>query len=277
MIPAAEHLQALIPDLLTICRQAGDAIKAVYLSGEDIAVTRKSDDSPVTQADHAAHQVIAEGLEALTTGWPILSEEERIPDFATRQSWPCYWLVDPLDGTKEFIARTDEFTINIALIHEHYPCLGIIYVPMEGRAYIGIEGLDAWLEGPDGRQPLQVAKLNQAIAPRMLTSSRHRGEKLGQFIDQLAQSFGEPEWINAGSALKFCRLAEGKGDIYPRFTPCCEWDTAAGQAVLEAAGGQLLGMDFQRFSYNRRDSLINPHFYAVADSDIDWPAILAPV
>ncbi len=270
----------LVDDVIQLCRQAGAAIKAIYQQEDAVEVTRKADDSPVTQADFAAHEILIDGLKRMTPEVPVLSEEEQAPAFVERSQWSRYWLVDPLDGTKEFLARTGEFTINVAFIEKGQAVLGVIYVPMEDVAYGGIvaddENVAAWKVRGDQKEQLAVRQIPQDSIT-VLTSSRHRGEQLAGCIQQLEKNFATVEWLKAGSALKFCRVAEGQGDLYPRFSPCCEWDTAAGQVVLEAAGGQLLDMDFKPLRYNQKDSLISPHFYAVGAANVDWLAILKPL
>jgi 3'(2'), 5'-bisphosphate nucleotidase len=203
---------------------------------------------------------------------PVLSEESSPGELEERRAWACYWLVDPLDGTKEFLARTGEFTINIALIEDGRPLLGVLYLPLQEEAYIGIPGLGArrYRSSPEGgwmHDSIHSRKLEQGRALEVLVSRRHGGPRLERCLAWLRERWGMVERLNSGSALKFCRLAEGKGDFYPRFSPCCEWDTAAGQALLEAAGGSLVGLDGLPLTYNRRDSLLSPHFLAVADRD----------
>jgi 3'(2'), 5'-bisphosphate nucleotidase len=257
-----------------IAERASRVICDVYQSGNTLKIEKKADKSPVTIADLRAHQVIHDGLVALTPQWPVLSEEEQIPPFSTRGHWPCYWLVDPLDGTKEFIERTGEFTINIALIEQGIATLGLIYLPLKGCAYVGVVGRGAQRVTAEGRESIRVSQSVPDDRVRVLTSRRHSGPTLEACLARLGEHFKAVERINAGSALKFCYLAEGKGDIYPRFAPCSEWDTAAGQALLEAAGGQLLDTTFSSLKYNQSESLINPHFYALAAPSVGWVTLL---
>ena len=187
-------------------------------------------------------------------------------------------MVDPLDGTKEFLARTGEFTINIALIRDHQAVLGLLYIPLEQVAYVGIPGqLARRYSGPGWQaESLAVRPLASGRPMTVLASRRHRGPRITACIDWLEQHWGEVARDNSGSALKFCQLAAGRGDFYPRFSPCSEWDTAAGQAVLEAAGGALLGLDGQPLRYNCRDTLLSPDFLAIADpANPLWPELLA--
>ena len=263
-----------------IARVAGHAILEVYGRSE-FAVARKSDNSPLTEADQVAHGIIARALAKLDAGLPVLSEESQPGDHAARRKWRRYWLVDPLDGTKEFLARTGEFTINIALIDEHRPLLGVLYLPLERTAYVGIPGTGArcYRTGQDGRwemHELATRPLRTGQTLRVLASRRHKGARLDAHLAWLEREWGSIDRDNMGSALKFCRMAEAEGDFYPRFSPCCEWDTAAGQAVLEAAGGCVIGLDGEPLRYNVGESLYSPAFYAIADGAHPlWQKLLA--
>jgi 3'(2'), 5'-bisphosphate nucleotidase len=263
-------LQQWVQPLLSLCRTAGDAICEYYYAAVAGDHTAKHDDSPLTHADLAAHHILSSGLNALDAALPVLSEESTPAHISQRRQWHRYWLVDPLDGTKEFLARTGEFTINIALIDDHRPVLGVLYLPLEKIAYVGIPGVLAQCYSDAGAGEWSVT----ALATRhlqsggeltVLASRRHRDPRFIACLEWLAQHWGPLSRSDMGSALKFCRMAEGYGDFYPRFSPCCEWDTAAGQAVLEAAGGCLLGLDGAPLRYNRSDSLYSPPFYAIAD------------
>ncbi len=253
--------------LLALCVQAGDAIVAHYTAPGAEDFHAKSDNSPVTQADLAAHDVLVPGLERLTA-LPVLSEEsEKIP-LSQRRDWQRFWLIDPLDGTKEFLQRTGEFTINIALIEGSKPVLGLIYLPLAKRVYFGRVGTGAWrqdLSASDDRIPLATRCLPQEAPLVVLSSRRHKHAALRQAVGWLEATHGKVQRRDSGSALKFCQLVDGQGDVYPRFAPCSEWDTAAGQALLEAAGGSLVGLDGAPLTYNQRESLLNPWFYALAD------------
>ena len=272
-------LPALIPSLLELCREAGDIICEHYHAPGADQFQSKGDDTPLTQADLASHALLQAGLQALTPQLPILSEESEPADLATRRQWREFWMVDPLDGTKEFLSRTGEFTINIALIDDHRPRLGVLYLPLEQIAYVGIPGQSARSYHYDGHwqhRQLAARPLPEGGALKVLSSRRQRGPQLAECLDWLEQQRGPFERHNSGSALKFCQLAAGEGDFYPRFALCCEWDTAAGQAVLEAAGGALLGMDGLPLTYNCRESLYSPNFYAIGDTGHPlWQALLA--
>ena len=264
-----QALETLVTPLLELCRQAGDLIGRHYHAPGADQYQSKGDDSPLTRADLDSHACLKSALLAMEPRLPVLSEESREGELARRRDWRRFWLVDPLDGTKEFLARTGEFTINIALIDSHLPVLGVIYLPLEETAYVGIPGAGAcrhqFEEGAWRRDPINTRKLEAGQSLTVLASRRHRGPRLMACLDWLVGQWGSLERDDSGSALKFCQLAAGEGDFYPRFTPCSEWDTAAGQALVEAAGGCVLGLDGVPLRYNQRDSLLSPNFYAFGD------------
>ncbi len=222
----------------------------------------KADNTPVTEADIAAHHLLMDGLAQF--GLPVLSEESAA-ETSGRREWSSFWMVDPLDGTREFLERTGEFTINIALIEDHVATFGLIAVPVGGAVYAGGRELGAWKRVAEQWVPIRCRALPQAETLVVIASRRHRGEKLDANLAALEQHYPQLRRDHAGSALKFCQLAEGRADFYPRYSPCSEWDTAAGQAIVEGAGGAVLGMDGQPLTYNARDTLLSPHFHAVAD------------
>ena len=243
---------------MPIALRAAAAIMTIYESA--FTVERKLDDSPVTQADLESQRIILEGLETLTPGVPVLAEESAQAPWALRRTWRELWVVDPLDGTREFVKRNDEFVINIALVIEHEPVLGLIAIPAQRVVYVGAQGQGAYRRLADGtRSAIRVAP--PATPLRVVGSRSHKSPQVTAY---LAHSPAY-ELLGVGSALKFCRLAEGKADLYPRFGPTSEWDTAAGQALLEAAGGQVTRMDGHRLRYNCRASLINGDFVAFTD------------
>lgn len=264
MLPDAAELQRLLPRVSEIAEQAGAAILAVYET--TFAATEKADRSPLTEADLAAHRVIMAGLEQLTPNWPILSEEGRGISYAERHAWPCFWLVDPLDGTREFIKRNGEFTVNIALVVGHQPVLGVVYRPVNGLLYSGIVGVGAVREDPtDGRRPIHA--VTQAQDPlRVVASRSHGSDRLEQALAQL----GPHERVSMGSSLKLCLVAEGSADLYPRLGPTSEWDTAAAHAVVAAAGGRVCDLSGEDLRYNQRESLLNPEFLVCAGDPVPW-------
>jgi 3'(2'), 5'-bisphosphate nucleotidase len=272
-----------IPELLRISRDAGKAILAVYDS--DFAVEHKDDKSPLTLADKRSHEIIAGGLAELQAGrLPVLSEEGKNIPYEERRDWDLFWLVDPLDGTKEFVKRNGEFTVNIALIQKGRPVLGVIFIPVKNIFYFGAEGLGSFklvttdmlssgtLEAIVGSSirlsPDHRSSVGAPSHPRLtvIASRSHLSPETGAFIDDLKTKHGELDFISAGSSLKFCLIAEGSADVYPRFAPTMEWDTAAGQAIVENAGGRVLRADSrQPVTYNK-ENLLNPWFIAEGPS-----------
>jgi 3'(2'), 5'-bisphosphate nucleotidase len=258
----------LLDAVLDISRRAGEAILEVY--GTDFSVEAKADRSPLTEADLRAHRVIVEGLAALTPDLPVLSEESASVPYRTREGWGRYWLVDPLDGTKEFVSRNGEFTVNIALIEGHAPDLGVVYAPVKEVAYLGGVRLGAWrIERDRAREPIAVQR-SLRRPTRVVGSRSHAGESLQRFLANL----GECELVSMGSSLKLCLVADGTADIYPRLGPTSEWDTAAAQAVVEGAGGRVTDTRLERLRYNAKPELLNPHFLVFGDSSVDWTRYL---
>ena len=271
-------LESLVAPLLALCEEAGAAICEHYHAPDADHYEAKGDDSPLTRADLASDAILALGLKQLAPQLPILSEESAHIDVDERLGWPRYWLVDPLDGTKEFLARTGEFTINLALVDNHRPVLGVLFLPLTRLAYVGIPGSRAWrrdmASGEDVALTTRPLTTERPLA--VLASRRHKGRRLLACLDWLGERWPRLERHNSGSALKFCQLAEGAGDFYPRFSRCCEWDTAAGHAVLEAAGGTLLGMDGMPLRYNLTESVYSPDFYGFGDPGHTlWRELLA--
>ena len=243
--------------VIDLARQAGQAILAIYEAPEDPQVMRKADHTPLTQADLAAHRLIARGLQALTPAIPVVSEEDE-QSLVFRKPHGAFWLVDPLDGTKEFMARNGEFTVNIALVVDSEVLWGVVVAPVLGATYWGGRGLGAFVERGEG--PVALSAVPSVGAPlRVVASKSHLNEETARFI----QALGAHELVQAGSSLKFCRLAEGQADLYPRLSPTSEWDTAAAQAVLEGAGGRVTTLEGQLLRYGKAD-LINPSFVAMA-------------
>lgn len=239
----------------TLAREAGDAIMAVY--ARDFSVEEKTDKSPLTEADRAAHEIIANGLAALPLQIPVLSEED-VAGFPGPDEKGRYWLVDPLDGTKEFIKRNGEFTVNIALIENGRPVLGVVTAPALNTAYLAAEGIGAFKVDEKGeRHVLKGAgKAPEGHCWRVVGSRSHPSPDLAAWLDKL----GEHEMLPMGSSLKLCVIAEGKADTYPRLGPTCLWDTGAAQAVVEQAGGRVETLEGQPLSYATPSQVLNPHF-----------------
>lgn len=254
-----------------IARDAAAAILDVYQSAEVVAST-KSDQSPLTEADLRAHHLIVQRLAALTPDWPVLSEEASDLPFAARSRWSRYWLIDPLDGTREFLSRNGEFTVNIALIDNGAPVLGVVHVPVSGVTYWGGAGLGAWRQSTS--VPAQRIHVRSELGAtiRVAGSRSHRGDSLEHFL----ATVGPHELVSMGSSLKFCLVAEGAADVYPRLGPTSEWDTAAAQAVVEGAGGAVVTLDGAPLRYNTKSDYLNPFFVAFGSRQRDWLGLLRP-
>ncbi|QKT04996.1 3'(2'),5'-bisphosphate nucleotidase CysQ [Ectothiorhodospiraceae bacterium 2226] len=261
-------LNGLLPEVVALAREAGERILEVYET--DFEVQIKGDDSPLTHADLAAHRTIVGGLRALTPELPVLSEESAAIPFEERARWRRYWLVDPLDGTREFVKRNGEFTVNIALIDNHEPVLGVVGVPVKNVAYYARRGGGAWRADSAGATQAIHARPLPDGPPTVAGSRSHAGRSLSAFLARL----GTHELVSMGSALKSCLVAEGKADVYPRLGPTSEWDTAAAQAVVEEAGGHVTDTAMRPLRYNTKESLLNPHFFAYGANQVDWSKYL---
>jgi len=245
---------SILPDVVQIADEASEKVLAIYHS--DFSISYKDDKSPVTAADLASHEIISRGLRAISRDIPVMSEEGAHTPWEERRHWQRFWLVDPVDGTKDFTQRTGEFTVNIALIENGEPVMGVVTAPALGEAFWGLKGEGAHKRDQAGRvSRIQVAEPKDV--KRVVASKNHLNPETRAFIDQL----GSHELVQAGSSLKFCRIAEGHADIYPRLGPTSEWDTAAAQAVLVAAGGRVETLDGQPVRYGK-ENLLNPHFIA---------------
>lgn len=253
----------LLSSVETIAREAGDVVLDVYRQVPQLDVEYKSDSSPVTAADRRADEVIRRGLGQISD-LPIISEESELAPWSERKTWSDYWLVDPLDGTKEFIAKSDEFTVNIALISSGAPVLGVVYAPALDTLYKGAAGCGASksVSTDEVATPIRVAELARGSRPWVILGSRsHQTPAFHSFVER----FRDPEIVLRGSSLKLCLVAEGAADLYPRFGPTFEWDTAAGQAIIEAAGGRVIDSESgQDLRYSTQASLLNPCFVACA-------------
>ena len=258
------NMHPLPPDVTSaVCRladQAGALILAHYQAGSsELRLANKADDSPLPQADLAAHECITQGLSILTPHIPVVSEEDPA-SHATRTRSARYWLIDPLDGTREFLDRNGEFTVNIALIESGRSVWGVVHAPVAQQTYWGGPDLGAWRQEPSGMVAIKTTPRDDPSAIcRILASKSHLNELTLAFIARIQPH----ELMQAGSSLKFCRLAEGMADVYPRMSPTCEWDTAAAQAVLEGAGGWVLDLQGHPLAYSKPE-LLNPHFIAAA-------------
>jgi 3'(2'), 5'-bisphosphate nucleotidase len=268
--------------LITLAKEAGAAILEVY-EKEDFGIEIKADESPLTKADLAAHEIIVAGLNKLAPDIPVLSEESTEIPFSERRKWQRYFLVDPLDGTKEFISRNGEFTVNIALIDEGVPVMGVVYVPVKAVTYAGqqLEESSAFVERDGDRFEISSRNLQPRLRDNepltIVASRRHGGEALQACLKVLEKKFSAVESANMGSSLKLCLVAEGKADLYPRLAPTSEWDTAAAQAIVEAAGGRVVDTDLMPLRYNSKESLLNPFFYVIGDKNFPWNDILSGI
>jgi len=263
-----QDIGRLLEPVALLARRAGEKILEIYNS--EFSVEQKEDNSPLTEADMAAHHAIVDGLAALTPDIPVLSEESASLPYSLRSSWNRYWLVDPLDGTREFVKRNGEFTVNIALIESGVPVLGVVHVPVGGVSYLACRGRGA-MKQQAGETPVAIQVRRLGDGPVTVVGSRsHRGDSLIRFLDKL----GAHDMTGMGSSLKLCLVAEGAADIYPRLGPTSEWDTAAAQCVVEQAGGFVTDTEMQPLRYNTKDSLLNPFFLVFGDDSRDWSQYL---
>jgi 3'(2'), 5'-bisphosphate nucleotidase len=264
----AQQLLALQTPVIELARLAGEEILEVYETAFE--VTRKADKSPVTEADMGAHRIIDAGLARLIPELPVLSEEGANIDYATRSEWQTYWLIDPLDGTREFVKRNGEFSVNIALIDNHRSVLGVVYAPVLKRLYYASAGNGAYKQEAETPVERIAARTISGEKITVAGSRSHSDARLMRYLDRL----GEHTLISIGSSLKACLVAEGKADLYPRLGPTSEWDTAAAQCVVEEAGGAITTIDMLPLRYNTKASLLNPNFFAFGDKSRDWSRFL---
>jgi len=252
-----------LKEIVALSHRAGACVMAVYAEAQ-IDATYKADNSPLTRADLASHHLIVAALQAATPDLPVLSEESEDVPCATRQAWRRFWLIDPLDGTKEFIKKSADFTVNIALIDDGHPVIGVVFAPALGVTYYGAVGQGAFKEIDGVTHPIHVAETPSAPL-KVVASRSHGSEALETFLSRL----GPIERVSRGSSLKCCLVAEGAADLYPRLGPTMEWDTAAGQCVVEAAGGRVTDMDGHPLRYNK-PNLLNPWFVVDGSVDFSW-------
>jgi len=262
-------LEALLPRVVALAEKAGAAVMEVYASGDFETTYKKEDASPLTRADLASHRLLAEGLRALTPAWPVLSEESKEVPYPKRQSWKRYWLIDPLDGTKEFIKRRDEFTINVALIKRGEPALGVVYAPAMEELYYAARGLGSFKR--KGEEPPEriVAGDYRTGGVTVVVSRSHAGAR----VEDLVRKINPAESLSIGSSLKLCLVAEGRAHLYPRLGPTMEWDIAAAQCVVEEAGGTVTDLSGRRLRYNK-PSLENPPFIVCGAPPFPWQEYL---
>ena len=259
----------LIEEIVAISRRAGEAILEVY--DQTFEVQHKDDASPLTQADLASHRLIRDALLKLTPEVPLLSEESSAMEYSRRANWTEYWLVDPLDGTKEFIKRNGEFTVNIALVRDHHPVLGVVHVPVTGVTYWGTKASGA-MRAEAGGQAKAISTRRPSADPAVVVGSRSHANPV---LERHLAGLGRYELVSMGSSLKFCLVAEGKADFYPRLGPTSEWDTAAAHAVVSAAGGEVVTLDGHPLRYNCKASLLNPEFLVIGDTGRDWLSLFS--
>ena len=257
-------LAELLKPTVTLAIQAGEKILVIYAT--DFPIGYKADKSPLTAADLASHECLSAGLAKLPGAYPVLSEESAEIPFAQRRLWETYWLIDPLDGTKEFVKRNGEFTVNIALIHQHKPVLGVVYAPVTKDCYYASVDSGAYkMTGQGIPKPISV-RTPAAFPPVVIGSRSHMTAEEKAYLFRL----GAHTYAPVGSSLKFCRVAEGMADLYPRLGPTSEWDTAAAQCVVESAGGRVLDWSGEPLLYNTKPSLLNPFFLVFGDRAQDW-------
>lgn len=260
---------ALLDEVRDIAQAASR--RASRVRREDFRVTRKEDGSPVTTADLQTHEEILSRLKALVPTFPVLSEEGELVSFAGRRGWERYWLVDPIDGTRELVSGSPDFTVNIALVCAGRPVLGVIQAPATGISYFAAVGRGAFRQGPGGSCKVISTRRTRADHLRVVCSKGRYSRKLESFLHELG---GEVELDKMGSSLKSCRVAEGDYDVSPQFGRTYEWDTAAAQCILEEAGGMLVDTDLRPLRYNTGEDLVNPPFLAIADPRFPWRAYL---
>jgi len=260
-------------EVIAIAKEAGEAIMQIYST--DFGFEMKLDNSPLTQADIAAHDIIVAKLSQLTPDIPVLSEESEEADISSRLNWQTYWLIDPLDGTREFLKRNGEFTVNIALISQHQSIMGVVYAPVTGLTYYASKGQGAYKQEGDAPAQRIYAKPLNLSQITVAGSRSHSDERFQKFLHGVETATrAKPELICLGSSLKICLVAEGRADVYPRLGPTYEWDTAAGHCVLQEAGGDIVDIHATPLGYNTKSSLLNPHFFATAEKSQQWAVFL---
>lgn len=271
-MPTAKDLSHLLPDVISIARSAGQLILDIY-ENKSYESFVKSDETPVTSADLAAHKLVTERLIELTPDIPVLSEEAANIGLETRETWQRYWLVDPLDGTQEFIARSGDFATVIALVEHNRPVMGVVYGPVSGVTYYAYQGKGAW-KIPDMSESLRIYSHKHELAGQSIAIAISRRQDINLITQRLSHQWNYDLIPLGSAALKACLVAEGAVDCYLRLGPTGEWDTAATQCIVEEAGGRILNTQLDPLSYNERDTLENPNFIVLGDADLPWDEIL---
>ncbi len=270
------QLRQVLPDTIELARQAGQIILSIYTT--EFKICNKKDNTPVTTADFAANDHIIQSLSQLTPHIPILSEESETIPYAQRQKWETYWLVDPLDGTRAFIDKTGEFSVNIALIHQHQPVIGVIYSPIKRCCFYACKDNGAfYLDENDQARAITVCNDYSADKSKKLIiagTQSARSPALQDYFDNVAKLFDGYELMYMGSSLKSCMVAEGIADLYVRLGPTSEWDTAAAQCIVEEAGGLITDLHMHKLRYNTKESLLNPDFFVFGNQSICWSRFL---
>jgi 3'(2'), 5'-bisphosphate nucleotidase len=264
-------LKNLETDIIDIAQDAGELILQVYRGEFDVEI--KDDGTPLTIADQRSHNLICSRLLELTPEIPILSEESKNVTYEDRKNWRTYWLVDPLDGTKEFVNRSGEFTVNIALMHENQPVLGVVHTPVKEWTHWGIHTQGAWKQVANETKKSISTKQYTGGKMTIVASKSHGQKKLEQFLENVKKTEGDYDVTNMGSALKICLVAEGIGDIYPRLGLTSEWDTASADIIIREAGGQITQANGEKLIYNK-PNVLNPYFLAVGAGDYHWQPLL---
>lgn len=267
-------LSNLLPYVIDIARESGQVILDIYQRGQ-FEKHIKKDNTPVTSADLAAHKLVVARLSALTPDIPVLSEEDTEVPLSERSGWSRYWLVDPLDGTQEFIAGSGDFATIIALVENHKPVMGVVYAPVSGVAYYAYQGKGAWKTTPEG-ESVRISTHKHEQPTHSIAVAISRRQDIGMITSRLDPALNY-ELVPLGSAaLKSCLVAEGAVDCYLRLGPTGEWDTAATECIVEEAGGRILNTHLSPLSYNQRDTLENPNFITLGDETLPWASILTP-
>ncbi|MEZ9514918.1 3'(2'),5'-bisphosphate nucleotidase CysQ [Vibrio splendidus] len=271
-MPITKDLSHLLPSIIEIARSAGQLILEIY-EKKDYEEFIKSDDTPVTSADLAAHKLILKKLSELTPDIPVLSEEDADISLEQRSQWDRYWLVDPLDGTQEFIARSGDFATIIALIEHNKPVMGVVYAPVSGVSYYAYSGKGAW-KIPDLNDSVKIKTHRHELPNQSIAMAISRRQDINRITSRMSSAWNYDLVPLGSAALKACLVAEGAVDCYLRLGPTGEWDTAATQCIVEEAGGRILSTQLEPLSYNERETLENPNFIVLGDADLPWSEIL---